>query len=447
MFPRIRTVMAILCFAWLVLGVAAAGSAPAGAPAGEVGEAAPPELPENPSLADYLRIAQRRSPDLEASYRRWQAAREEIARRGSFPDPQLSFAWFAEEVETRVGPQKQRLSLRQRLPWFGTLGLREESAEARAAAAESRHDSRRLELRRDVTVAWYDLYELGRALTLTRENVSLLEDLERSVDVKYRTSLATHADLVRIRVERDLLEERVRSLEDRARAVTVRMNAFLHRPAEARVPLPHALPVLTVSPSAERVRAAVRELSPALRVRESEVASAAAAERLARRGRWPDWTFGVDWIRTDESQSPAPPPDSGQDALAVSLAVEVPLFRGKYDGVVRETEQRLAAARAAREAEVDQLIAAAEDALFRWRDAERREELYRTSLLPQAREALNVTRTAYETGGRGFLDLIESQRLLLEFELTRARALADRGRSAAELERITGRSWTEEVSR
>jgi cobalt-zinc-cadmium efflux system outer membrane protein len=447
MVQIIRTRMAIPWFAWVVLGVAAIGSATESAAADETAEAPPPELPENPSLADYLRVAQRRSPDLEASYRHWQAAREEIARTGSFPDPRLSFAWFAEEVETRVGPQKQRLSLRQRLPWFGTLNQREEVAEARAAAAKGRHDARRLELRRDVTVAWYDLYELGRALALTQENVALLEDLEHSVDAKYRTSLATHADLVRIQMERDLLEDRVHSLEDRVRAVSARMNALLHRPADAPIPLPQTLPLLTASPNAERVRAAVREFSPTLRVREGEVSSAAAAERLARRERWPDWTFGIDWIRTGESQGPAPPPDSGKDALALSLAVEVPLFRGKHDGAVRETEERLVAAQAARDADLDRLIAAAEDVLSRWRDAERREELYRTSLLPRAREALNVTRTGYETGGSGFLDLIESQRLLLEFELARARALADCGRSAAELEQGTGRSWAEEVSR
>ena len=447
MVRKTTTLTAIRCLASFVLAVAAVASGGASAAADEDTGISPSDLPENPTLADYLRVAQRRNPDLEASYHEWQAAREEIARKSSFPDPQLSFAWFAEEVETRVGPQKQRLSLRQRLPWFGTLGLREEMAATQAAVAQGRHDSRRLELRRDVTLAWYDLYELGRALSLTQENVALLEDLEQSVRAKYRTSLTTHADLIRVQVERDLVRDRVAALEDRARAVTARLNALLHRPAEAPTPLTRDLPDFAVSPSAEEVRIAIRELSPSLRVRESSVSTAAAGERLARRERWPDWTIGVDWIRTGESESPMPPPDSGKDALALSVMVDLPLFRGKHDGAVRATEQQLAAARAARDSELDRLIAAAEEALSRWRDAERREELYRTSLLPQAREAMRVTRTGYQSGGSTFLDLIESQRLLLEFELAHARAIADRGRGAAELERITGRSWTEEVSR
>ena len=85
----------------------------------------PVDLPENATLADFLRVAEARNPGLESSRRIWRAEAEGAEAAGSWPDPQLSFAWYAEEVETRVGPQKQRLSVRQRLPWFGKLRLRE----------------------------------------------------------------------------------------------------------------------------------------------------------------------------------------------------------------------------------------------------------------------------------------------------------------------------------
>ena len=50
--------------------------------------------------------------------------------------------------------------------------------------------------------------------------------------------------------------------------------------------------------------------------------------------------------------------------------------------------------------------------------------------------------TAYQTGGGRFLDVIDAQRTLLEFELELARARADRGRSAAvgSLSELTSRA-------
>jgi outer membrane protein TolC len=55
-----------------------------------------------------------------------------------------------------------------------------------------------------------------------------------------------------------------------------------------------------------------------------------------------------------------------------------------------------------------------------------------------------VAQKAFAAGRAGFLDLIDAQRTLLEFELAYERALADRAINLAELEMLAGRELTEQ---
>jgi outer membrane protein TolC len=60
-------------------------------------------------------------------------------------------------------------------------------------------------------------------------------------------------------------------------------------------------------------------------------------------------------------------------------------------------------------------------------------------LIPRATESLKVIEKAFQFGQAGFSDLIDAQRVLLEFQLTQERALADRARHLGRLEMLVGR--------
>ena len=78
-----------------------------------------------------------------------------------------------------------------------------------------------------------------------------------------------------------------------------------------------------------------------------------------------------------------------------------------------------------------------------------REELYRTTLIPRARQSVEVARADFTAGRGDFLELIDAQRTLLEFELARERALRDGATHRADLQRLLGgapRSATREVN-
>ena len=79
-------------------------------------------------LNQYLTMAAENNPGLKSKFLEYQAALERVPQVGSLPDPQVSFGYFIQPVETRVGPQQARLSVMQMFPWFGTLGAQKNVA-------------------------------------------------------------------------------------------------------------------------------------------------------------------------------------------------------------------------------------------------------------------------------------------------------------------------------
>jgi outer membrane protein TolC len=136
--------------------------------------------------------------------------------------------------------------------------------------------------------------------------------------------------------------------------------------------------------------------------------------------------------------------DNGKDPLIGTVSFSLPLWWQKYSAGVREAQARRRAAvheRAHRELE---LATTLQMAVYTFRDAERKMDLYSAGLIPKAREALAANVTAYESGKASFLDLLDAQRVLLEFHLSHERALANRVQRLAEIEMIVGAPFPRE---
>ena len=126
------------------------------------------------------------------------------------------------------------------------------------------------------------------------------------------------------------------------------------------------------------------------------------------------------------------------DRYFATFGLRLPIWLERNEAAVSEAEARLRAAEFEQADVRNELLAAATRALFDHRDAGRKLRLYRDTLVPKAIQSLKATAAAYEAGAGEFLDLLDAERVLLEFHLARERALADRVGSFAELELLTG---------
>ncbi len=389
------------------------------------------------TLDDYLRAAALRNPDLQVAFYEWQAAAERVPQVRSLPDPHLSYSYFIESVETFAGPQRNRLGASQRFPWPGKRGLAAAGATHEAEATRQRYEARKLELGFRVVDAYAEYYYLGRAIEVTREDVELLTSWEELTRARYRVGEATYPDVVNAQVALGKLDDRLRTLDERRAPTMARLDALLDRTERTPLPWPRRLPFEQVAPREEDLQRALEAKNPHLLAEAAQVTAAERDVALAKKSYFPDVTLGIEWIDTDERAGPSRS-KTGDDAVIGTLSMNLPIWWPKYGAEVREAEARRMAASRARRGRVLDLAARLQRVQYQRRDAERKIELYGGALIPKGREALDANFAAYESDRADFRDLLDAQRLLLEFQLEYERALADHAVRLAEIEMLVG---------
>ena len=393
-------------------------------------------LPSAPRLADYLAVAALNNPGLEAAFLDWKAALARIPQAKALPNPKFTYGYFIEQIETRTGAQKQKAGLVQTFPWFGKLRLSGEQAAAQAAAARQRYEAAKRQLFFEVKDAYYELFYLRQATSITRENIAHMQDLERVAQAKFRAG-RDMADIVAMQMELGKLEAEAARLNDLEDAVAAKLNAVLNRPVEARMPRPQTFDLSDGVVSDAEAMMSLAGKNPTLDEWTARLEAADKAAALARKAFWPDVSLGVDYIDTGRARFPGIA-GTGRDPVTVAGTVHLPLWQGKYRAGVREAEARRESARLNREAAANRLQADFAWVLHKLRDAERQMDLFGRALLPLAKSALEVAERAYQAGRSDFLQLIDAQRLLLDVRLSYQRAVADREQRLAEMEVLAG---------
>jgi len=413
--------------------------------AGAIAQAAPdevvrsrlPELTESSGLSDYLAYAALNNPGLEAAFYRWKAALEEVPQVKALPDPRFNYSYFIQEVETRTGPQHQSFGISQVFPWFGKLNLRGDVAAAAAKAAQKRYESAKLKLFFEVKDAYYEYYYLAKSIAVTKDNMSLMEHLEGVARSRYKAAAASHPDVIRAQVELGKLEDRYLTLVDLKQPTVARLNAALNRPIDAPIPAPAEIPLEQVEVADAKLLARLVRANPQLQAIDFEIARQQHSIELAKKDYYPDVMLGVSVIDTGDSIV-GNPKDNGKDPVVASVSVNLPIWGRKYSAGVRQARARYNAARRDRTEMANSLGWQLKTALYRFRDGERKIDLYRDTLLPKAEESLKVTESGFRAAKGTFTDLVDAQRILLEFGLSLERAFADRSQALAKLEMLVG---------
>ncbi len=399
---------------------------------------APAEVALTPAsdLATYFAYAAQNNPGLQASFHRWKASLDRIPQEPALPDPKFSYRYFVIEQAMRDGDLRNVFEVSQEIPWLKKLLLRGDTAAQEALAQQQRFEGERLKLFNRIASAYWEYYYIHRAVAVTQENVQQIGTIESAARSRYAASSGSQPDLLRVQVEQGKVQDELRSVQDMVGPTAAKLNAALGRPVDSQLPVPSPSNEANVSLDETLLLSWMLQHSPELRAMDADIARQQKGVELAKQDHFPDIELGVEF----DQMAGASGVDSSnmQNPVALFVSMNVPIWWEKYAASVREAREKHWAAVKDKAQKANDLGVDLKLAAYSYRNAQRKVALYRDTLLPRARQSLASYRAGYQSGGAIFSDVLDAQRLVLEFQLAHERALADRQKALAEMEMIVG---------
>jgi len=389
-----------------------------------------PPLPANPAPDDLVRRALLASPELEQRYWEWRSAIEQIPQDGT-QAANLSLSGATSITRGRMSFDTTTLSLGND-PMADILLPTKLSAAAQRAlenarAAGLRFRKAQFELRGKVLSAYADYALTAELIRLEQSNAQLLQSTVMVVGARNEAGAAGQQELLKSRNELDLSRNDLSSMQAQLPAQRAALNALLDRPPDAPIPIPGQMPEARAALQDDgQVLKLVAERNPELAALAQDVAARKQSLALARLQYLPDFSISVG---TDLA------------GIAQSLAgmVTVPLLRHQaIDAAVAQAEANLRSTQALRRQVSNDFGAQVILDLSIIRDADRQLDLFQHTILPRARQAVTVSRAAYEAGRSSLLDLLDAQKSLIAIERLVAHLQATREQRLDDLEAHSG---------
>ncbi len=396
-------------------------------------------------LSQYIDAAIFANPSIWEAEHRWRAALQRIPQVSALPDPMFGITQFIHKPETRVGPQETILSISEKFPWFGKLDAKGEIALREALAAAERYQARIREIVAAVKRAYYDLAYFDEAIRVTQQDKGLLEHFEEIAQTRYETGKGIQQAVIKLQAEITRDEDRLYLFRQQRESVAANLNSLMNRPPHDPVPS-------LLKPDAPFVHFSLEQLYETGQANRHELKAANymiergdQAIRLAKKEYFPDFTVGFNYIFVDDRKDALgklnPPEDNGRDAYSVTLGFNIPLWEGKLTSGVREAEETKRASERGYDTVKNNMEFSIRDAFLRATTTFEQLQLYDKVLIPQAEQALESTEAAYAAGRLNALDLIDSERFLLNVKLAGARLASDYMKALADIERATGAAF------
>ena len=363
-------------------------------------------------LASYIQEAEKNNPEIQAFELRYNIAEEKVNEADWLPNTEIGVGYFVSEPETRTGAQRARFSVKQMLPWFGTISARENYASSMADAqyVDIVIAKRRLAL--SVSQSYYKLYSIKAKQLILDENIQLLETYERLALTSVEVGNASAVDVLRLQIRQNELVQQKEVLEQDYLAEQTVFNNLLNRDETLEVQVPQELTIPDEEPlvSNENLK-----LNPELIKYDKLYESIEEAELLNQKESAPNIGFGLDYVpvseRPDMNFS-----DNGKDIVMPMVSISIPIFNNKYKSVTKQNELKQLEIKSQKEERLNNLETRLAQAIYN-RNTMRIKFNVQTDNLKQAIDAEEILMKNYETGTIDFNDVLDVQELQLKFQI------------------------------
>ncbi|HMN39730.1 MAG TPA: TolC family protein [Phycisphaerales bacterium] len=388
-----------------------------------------PDLPPEPTWSEVLHRAFLANGDLESAYFDWKAAVERIDVAAAWPNSRLMLGYsYTLSAGNMKAFDRSTFSFSpdsmESLLWPSKAAKQGEVALAQAREAGARFRAAKFELQRRVLSAWADYAVQAERLRIARERELLARFTLDTAGSRVRAG-GIQQDLLKADVESEAAGDSVRTAEANLAAARAMLNGLLGREPEAPLSAPELTPPPRPIPVDDAVLIATAvEQNPELEALAQRIQGRADALERAR----------LEWLPDINPMFAF----TGSASQAVGAAVMLPTTIKEIEGGIKDAGAMLRGSEAVLRQARNDRAASFVATLIALRDAERQAALFESRIVPAAERIVAITRQSYSAGGAAYLDMIGSERALLDARLVVAEVRGMREKRLAELEALMG---------
>ena len=386
------------------------------------------------SLGEIEQMALANNPEIHAAAKRLAVVEAHVPSVGALDDP--IFMYRGWQVPLRqpwnYNAAQNMFMISQALPGPGKRGLRTSVAEADVTEAKATLDATRLDVRVRARKAFYDLLRAEDELRIHDQHIDIAHQAVEAAKIKYVVGKVPQQDILKAQVSLTRLAEHLIHFEQDAGIARARLNTLLGRDPSAAINVRGEHAAAAMLPSLETLEQLAVKSRPDLLEAEAAVEKSRREQSLAQKGYNPDFTVSAGYMLL-------PRGSEFRNNYMVEGSVSLPwLNRRKHDTEIAESSVKVTEQDAELAAMRNIAFGQIQEALVQASAAQKLADVYQGSLQPQAEATLHSTVIAYENDRTEFLDLLDSQMTVIDFDLAYFQALSEFDARLADLELAVG---------
>ncbi len=372
------------------------------------------------TLQEYIKEAKENNPELRAFQNRLDASIEKVNEARSLPNTTIGTGYFVSEPETRTGAQKAKFTAQQRIPWFGTIKARKETASKESDVHKNKLEIAKRKITLQVEQTYYKLYELKASQNVLDEQDKLLDTYIEIALKEVENNRASTVDVLKLNIAKNNLENQKEILKGEVLTTETALNQLLHRDGFDPLIIPDNLFIPEEEPT---MMLDDITYHPELITYDYLNDLLEKKENVNAKESLPSIGLGLDYVivqeRPDVSFS-----DNGKDIIMPMVSFSVPLFSKKYKSRSKQYELQKEEMYQKREASQNNLENLMEEAINN-RITARINYNTQQKNIEQAKQAEKILLSEYQTGLLDFEEILDIQQMLLAFENKKIQAIAN----------------------
>jgi outer membrane protein TolC len=384
------------------------------------------------SITEAERLALRDDPAVVAAESRAAALRDQAVAEGQLPDPKLGVGVYnlpLDDFSIRREPSTQfRTRIEQTFPRGDTLQYHQQMTEWMSESESAQARLTRAEIRRDVRLAFLELYYQQQAAGIVEQSRGLFQQLVEITRAHFASGRVSQQDVLQAELEVSRLDDRATRIEGEIEEQRARLGRWLGRRAQAPVEI--SFPALPGLPAQATISKALPR-HPVIKMQNARVEANLQQVKAAREQYKPGWNVGIEYRKRFGDD-----PDGSEraDMMAAMLTVDLPLFTGKrQDRRFAASQYNAQAAQQVRQQRLRELRRELDQHYARWERLNAQQQLYQQRLLREAAASAEAALRAYQSGLSEFTTLVQARIVELDVRLQDMRIRVDRAATQVQL--------------